>query len=92
MTSLEEFARALAECDALVRDALLRDHIADGHGRCRICTLESGRGRPRWPCRLHVVASLASAVVEIPAPLGPAVAAAPIGRRRQGRNRRYGRR
>jgi hypothetical protein len=49
LTPLAEFL--LGEPTAVA--TLLTEHVADGHGRCRACTVGGQRGNSSWPCALH---------------------------------------
>jgi hypothetical protein len=55
-------SRVLAEGDPLVWQRLLREHVPRTDGRCALCSLGAGRGRPHWPCRLYLVAASAAAL------------------------------
>jgi hypothetical protein len=39
---------------------LLVDHIADGRGGCRVCTVGAQRAAHRWPCTIHSAAAAAA--------------------------------
>ena len=41
-------------------ERLLAEHVDDGHGRCRRCTVGGQHGHHRWPCRIHAVARRAA--------------------------------
>jgi hypothetical protein len=60
--SLDSLAHAIAEGDPLVWQRLLRDHVPRVGGRCAVCSLGAGHGNAHWPCRLHAVATAASAL------------------------------
>ncbi|MHA6621789.1 hypothetical protein [Pseudonocardia sp. DLS-67] len=55
----------LALIVALLRDnparmeKLLAEHVDDGTGHCRRCTLPGQRGFESWPCLHHTAATLA---------------------------------
>jgi hypothetical protein len=51
----DELAAAVALLPGAA-ERLLADHLDDGHGRCRRCTLGGQSGHYRWPCRLHDLA------------------------------------
>jgi hypothetical protein len=42
-----------------VADTLLRIHVNDGTGHCRVCSAGPQAGRTVWPCRLRVLAEKA---------------------------------
>jgi hypothetical protein len=72
----DELAAAIALMPG-VAERLLADHIDDGHGRCRRCTLGGQSGHHRWPCRLYDLARRSLALtaqsrgVPAPKPTGP---------------------
>jgi hypothetical protein len=39
---------------------LLAEHVDDGTGHCRRCTLPGQRGFDSWPCIHHIAATLAA--------------------------------
>jgi hypothetical protein len=39
---------------------LLTEHVDDGRGHCRTCTVEGQQGFLTWPCTIHVAASKAA--------------------------------
>jgi hypothetical protein len=40
---------------------LLADHVDDGRGYCRVCTLGAQRGNHHWPCDIYNAVTLAMA-------------------------------
>lgn len=40
---------------------LMAEHVDDGRGNCRTCTIGGQRGNHIWPCTLHAAASAAQA-------------------------------
>jgi hypothetical protein len=40
--------------------ALLEQHVDDGHGHCRTCTLGGQRGNQTWPCTIYAAAVIAA--------------------------------
>ncbi|HZG91345.1 MAG TPA: hypothetical protein VEZ42_14130 [Pseudonocardia sp.] len=42
---------------------LLADHVDDGRGDCRACSVGGQRGHHTWPCSLHAVAAEARRVM-----------------------------
>jgi hypothetical protein len=42
-------------------DKLLADHIDDGRGDCRKCSIGAQGGHHTWPCSLHAAATAAEA-------------------------------
>jgi hypothetical protein len=38
---------------------LLAEHIDDGRGYCRVCTLGAQRGNHHWPCDIYNAVTLA---------------------------------
>jgi hypothetical protein len=51
----DELAAALASLPGTA-ERLLADHVDDGRGRCRRCTIGGQAGHHLWPCRLHDLA------------------------------------
>jgi hypothetical protein len=52
----DELAAAIALLPRAA-ERLLADHVDDGRGRCRRCTLGGQSGHHHlWPCRLHDLA------------------------------------
>jgi len=39
---------------------LLEQHVDDGHGHCRTCTLGGQRGNQTWPCTIYAAALIAA--------------------------------
>lgn len=39
---------------------LLAQHVDNGNGECRVCTLGGQRGRMRWPCAIFRGARMAA--------------------------------
>lgn len=39
---------------------LLEQHVDDGHGHCRTCTLGGQRGNQTWPCTIYAAAVIAA--------------------------------
>ncbi|HEY0640530.1 MAG TPA: hypothetical protein VGD67_23115 [Pseudonocardiaceae bacterium] len=39
---------------------LLADHVDDGRGYCRVCSVGAQRGNHTWPCSLHAAATAAT--------------------------------
>ena len=38
---------------------LLAEHVDDGRGHCRTCTVGAQQGHSTWPCTIHHAASMA---------------------------------
>jgi hypothetical protein len=43
---------------------LLAQHVNDGHGRCRVCTVGGQHGHMPWPCTLYASALHAMQIIE----------------------------
>jgi hypothetical protein len=73
----DELAAAIALLPGAA-ELLLADHVDDGRGRCRRCTLWGESGHYLWPCRLHDLArrSLALAARSSSGPAPPPVSIA----------------
>lgn len=48
--------------DHVATTTLLAQHVDDGRGRCRVCTIGAQRGHVTWPCTLFTAATAARAV------------------------------
>jgi hypothetical protein len=41
---------------------LLAQHVDDGYGRCRVCTVGGQHGHMPWPCTIAASATLAAKI------------------------------
>lgn len=47
---------------------LLADHVDDGRGHCRACTIGGQQGFLAWPCTIYIAASKAARLRKVRTP------------------------
>jgi hypothetical protein len=62
VTDLTEYLDALAiflDLEPAAAAKLLAEHVDDGRGYCRVCTLGAQHGNHHWPCDIYNTVTLA---------------------------------